>query len=291
MDNESFFRIQDRDGCNLASREYPLQVNCTGVSVLNRPFMTWRPQGRLDYYLMFVSQGELTLMIRQENVRLTAGQFVILRPGYATRYSKSDSRDMTYYWAHFTGAEVDKILASCSLRDETVYDAGVSENIINDFQRLFDNFIYRDSCLQPATASILMLLLVRLSRSAGSQQKKKAEAGPERLSRSLAYIHKHYSQPITVQKLAELEHLSTSRYSALFRSCMGQSPQSFIIDMRLRIAIELLSQTDLTVKQVAHTVGYTDQLYFSRLFRARKGVPPSHFQQASGTVASQQDEL
>ncbi len=290
MDNQSYYRIQDEDGCNLASREFPLQVNCTGVSVLNRPFVTWRPYGRQDYYLMFVSRGELLLQIRDQEVSFKAGQFVILRPGYATRYSKADQRDMNYYWVHFTGSRVEQLLAECALLDETVYFAGVSENIINDFQRLFDSFLYRDICLQPATASILMLLLVRLSRNA-SNQKKKAEAGPERLSRSLAYIHKHYSQALTVQKLAELEHLSTSRYSALFRSCMGQSPQSFIIDMRLRIAIELLSQTDLTVKQVAHTVGYTDQLYFSRLFRARKGVPPSHFQQASGTVASQQDEL
>ncbi len=289
MDNQSFYRLADRDGCNLASRQYPLQVNCTGVSVLNRPFMTWRPKGRLDYYLMFVSQGELTLEIRQQEISFGAGQFVILRPGYATRYSKTDSRDMTYYWVHFTGAEVEQLLASCGLSDETIYSAGVSESIINDFQRLFDNFIYRDDCLQPATASILMLLLVRLSRSAGSQLRKKAEAGPERLSRSLAYIHKHYSQAITVQKLAELEHLSTSRYSALFRSCMGQSPQSFIIDMRLRIAIELLQQTDLTVKQVAHTVGYSDQLYFSRLFRARQGVPPSHFQQVTSSGGSQYD--
>jgi AraC-like DNA-binding protein len=279
MDNQSYYRIQDQDGCDIASTDYPLQINCTGVNALNRPFTTWRPHGRHDYYLMYVSQGELILNLHGRENIFQAGQYVIFRPGCATRYSKSDHNDMTYYWIHFTGSEVPEVLADCGIQTETRYDAGVSQPLIDDFHRLFDNFLYRDPYLQPAAAALLVLILVRLRRRAEGQLKKSTDVTPERIGRSLAYIHKNYSKAITVRELAELEHLSASRYSALFRACMGQSPQSFIIDMRLRMAIELLQRTDLTVKQVAHTVGYDDQLYFSRLFRSRKGVAPSHYQQ------------
>lgn len=279
MDNQAYYRIQDQDGCDIDSKDYPLLINCTGVNALSRPFTTWRPHGRRDYYLMYVSQGELVLNLPDRETVFRAGQFVIFRPGCATRYSKSDHQDMTYYWIHFTGSEVPDVLAGCGIQAETLYDAGISQPLIDDFHRLFDNFLYRDQYLQPAAAALLVLILVRLRRKAAGQLKKPTEATPERISRSLAYIHKHYSQAITVRDLAELEHLSASRYSALFRACMGQSPQSFIIDLRLRMAIELLQRTDLTVKQVAHTVGYDDQLYFSRLFRSRRGVAPSHYQQ------------
>ncbi|MDW7656030.1 MAG: AraC family transcriptional regulator [Bacillota bacterium] len=279
MDNQAYYRIQDQDGCDIDSTDYPLLINCAGVNALSRPFTTWRPHGRHDYYLMYVSQGELTLYLHGHETVFQAGQFVIFRPGCATRYSKSDHKAMTYYWIHFTGSAVPEVLVDCSIQAETRYDAGVSQQLIDDFHRLFDNFLYRDQYLQPAAAALLVLILVRLRRKAEGQLKKPTDVTPERISQSLAYIHKHYSQAITIRELAELEHLSASRYSALFRACMGQSPQSFIIDLRLRMAIELLQRTDLTVKQVAHTVGYDDQLYFSRLFRSRKGVAPSHYQQ------------
>lgn len=279
MDSQAYYRLQDQDGCNMSSTDYPLLINCAGVNVLNRPFTMWRPHGRHDYYLMYVSQGELRLSLHGQETAFRAGQFVIFRPGCATRYSKTDLRDMTYYWIHFTGSAAAEILSDCGLADETLYDAGFSQPVIDDWHKLFESFLYRDAYLQPATAAQLILLLVNLRRKAENQQRKHLNRTPARIGRSLAYIHKHYSKAITVQELADLEHLSASRYSALFRSCMGQSPQSFIIDMRLRMAIELLQRTDLTVKQVAHTVGYEDQLYFSRLFRSRKGVSPSHFQQ------------
>ena len=88
-------------------------------------------------------------------------------------------------------------------------------------------------------------------------------------------IHQQYSRSISVRELADLEHLSVSRYAALFRACMGLSPQAYIIRMRLDMAMELLQRTDLSVKQIAQTVGYADQLSSSRPFRPPRGVPPS----------------
>ena len=79
-----------------------------------------------------------------------------------------------------------------------------------------------------------------------------------------------------------MEHLSPSRYSAVFRGCMGVSPQGFLIGLRMKNAADLIRRTDLTITQVAQAVGYEDALYFSTLFRRKMGLPPSRYREKFG---------
>ena len=55
---------------------------------------------------------------------------------------------------------------------------------------------------------------------------------------------------------------------------MGVSPQQYLIDLRLRNARDLLISTDLSISEVARSVGYDDPLYFSRLYRKHYGLSP-----------------
>ena len=275
MNSQSFYRLQDAHDCDIRITDRELVVNCTGVIALAHPFTTWRPCGRQDYYLMYMIEGELDLPLLQQVIR--PGQLLLFAPGAETKNVKSDSQDMAYYWMHISGRGVAALLEACSLEPGRVYDAGVSQAVLDDFHHLFDNFLYRDAYLEPAAAALAGQILVKLRRSINRRQLTKHELSPERISRSLALIHQQYSRSISVRELADLEHLSVSRYAALFRACMGLSPQAYIIRMRLDMAMELLQRTDLSVKQIAQTVGYADQLYFSRLFRSRCGVPPSRF--------------
>ena len=85
-----------------------------------------------------------------------------------------------------------------------------------------------------------------------------------------------------LEDLARMEHLSPSRYSAVFRSCMGVSPQGFLTYLRIKNAADLLCRTDLSMAQVAQAVGYDDPLYFSALFRRKMGMAPSRYREEFG---------
>ncbi len=76
-----------------------------------------------------------------------------------------------------------------------------------------------------------------------------------------------------------MEHLSPSRYSALFRSCMGISPQGFLIRLRIQNAANLICQTDLQIGEIAKAVGYEDPLYFSTLFHKKTGFSPREYRE------------
>jgi two-component system response regulator YesN len=123
----------------------------------------------------------------------------------------------------------------------------------------------------------MITILAELSRMR-DMNTKNSDATVETIFRSLSYFHNYIHKPITVAKLAEIEQFSPSRYWTVFRRCMGMSPSEYMTQMRMRRACELLVMADMSVREVAEACGYSDQLYFSRVFRAHFGVAPSKYE-------------
>ncbi|HAU38827.1 MAG TPA: AraC family transcriptional regulator, partial [Phycisphaerales bacterium] len=91
------------------------------------------------------------------------------------------------------------------------------------------------------------------------------------------FLELHAPRVIGLADLARVLHLSPSRASHLVRELTGSTFQDLLVAERLRKAQALLRSTDLTVAEVGRLVGIDNECYFSRLFRARLGVPPSAY--------------
>ena len=65
-------------------------------------------------------------------------------------------------------------------------------------------------------------------------------------------------------------------------SNVGQSPIDYLTDYRISEACYLLKNSNLSIAEIAVSVGFFDQFYFSRVFKKVKGVPPSRYLSALG---------
>jgi transcriptional regulator GlxA family with amidase domain len=74
-----------------------------------------------------------------------------------------------------------------------------------------------------------------------------------------------------------MEHLSVSRYCFLFKRRFGVSPQKYILELRISTAKELLTSTDLPIKEIGSACGYADPHFFSRIFCKSCGVSPTEY--------------
>lgn len=96
-------------------------------------------------------------------------------------------------------------------------------------------------------------------------------------SRSLHYIHQHYHRPLDVAELARIEGYSLSYYSEWFKSQTGKSPKTYIQDLRLKQAKDLLHHTDLPIYQIAQQVGFQQASSLTRLFQQRDRITPQRY--------------
>jgi AraC-like DNA-binding protein len=97
----------------------------------------------------------------------------------------------------------------------------------------------------------------------------------ERLNKVLQYIRDNYTEAITIARLAQLIHLSEYRFCHLFKESVGQSPLSYINEVRLKNAHLLLERKEMTIAEVAAAAGFQDYNNFGRLFRKYYGYTPS----------------
>ena len=96
------------------------------------------------------------------------------------------------------------------------------------------------------------------------------------VERILYEIRRRPETPLTLPEAAQLVGRSQSSVSHLFRAKLGRSFKACVVDIRLEKAEALLRhEPGIQVKEVAARLGFADVYYFSRIFRKRKGVPPS----------------
>ncbi len=100
-----------------------------------------------------------------------------------------------------------------------------------------------------------------------------AQNTPEGLRRAKAYMDSHYAEPLTLERLGSIAGLSPKRFSERFTQAFGNRPLAYLIETRVRHATELLA-TDMLIKDIARTVGYDDQFYFSRIYKKYRGKSP-----------------
>jgi AraC-like DNA-binding protein len=97
------------------------------------------------------------------------------------------------------------------------------------------------------------------------------------------YLRDNLDRPIAIRDIAAQVHLSERHTSRLFRAVLGTSIAEYLTALRVEVATQLLLDQKLSIKQVAHTVGYPDVRYFTTIFRRRIGLPPAAFRRQSGT--------
>jgi AraC-like DNA-binding protein len=104
----------------------------------------------------------------------------------------------------------------------------------------------------------------------------------QRVACSIQYMNEHLDRTLRMKTLAELANLSTAHFTAVFRDVMGASPRDYLLFLRMHRARLLLSETDLSIKEIAFRVGYPDPFHFSRVFKAFTSRSPRAYRAGGG---------
>lgn len=262
------------NACSRASDDYPLIVNCTGNVVTSAPLITDNVRGREDYYLMYMVSGSLDVTIGGEVRRVSAGNAVIFPPRCRYRYVYTGEERLSYLWVHFTGSYAHRLLKSCLMREfPCALDTHGSGKIADGFRRMFEIFEAGGRLRNEELACALEALILNIALASDISNDDMT------FERSIRYIHSSYNSDISVEELARIENLSYYRYIKLFRARMGMPPAAYIISLRMNTACDLLLKTNLSIKQVGVSVGYSDAHFFSRLFKKHTGFSPREYRE------------
>ncbi len=211
-------------------------------------------------------------------LRVKPGELLIVPPGVAHKYGADDRRPWTIHWVHAKGTLLEPFLQQLGAASRaTVLSVGKDPHTVALFEEVLEvaEQGYGFSQLLQASQALshLFAVLVRRARETAHE----SDDAEQRVAVSLEYLEQHLERSLDVQGLAKLAGLSPSHYSALFKAHTGYAPIDYLTRVRVHRACQLLDTTQNSVKSIAASVGYKDQLYFSRVFRAINDVSPSEY--------------
>lgn len=97
------------------------------------------------------------------------------------------------------------------------------------------------------------------------------------VEQSIHYIRRNYSEPLNLNKLAEIANLSPYYYAHCFKEETGFSPMEYVTNTRLEQAKVKLIRTQKTVEEIADEIGYSSSSSFINMFVKKVGYSPKQY--------------
>ena len=169
-------------------------------------------------------------------------------------------------WLHFGGSYAENLIRIAGFSAvQPVRKIGIGRADERNFDNLFS--ILSDKKINYSLDAALAFLgiLIELIKISGPSDSKKNLA--ETIS----------AESVNLVSIAKKAGYSKFHYSRLFKKTTGVSPWTYALGLKIDRAKEMLMNSDVSVKEVAITVGINDPNYFSRLFAKHAGMPPGRY--------------
>ncbi|WP_199616637.1 response regulator transcription factor [Paenibacillus alkalitolerans] len=145
-----------------------------------------------------------------------------------------------------------------------------------------------DYLLKPISKESLMQTVERVKHyltqrkvQDGIDKSKPSDSTHRLIRSSLEWIAEQYASPeLTLASIAEKYFVNPNYLSGLFKSETGLTFTQHLTNYRLEAAKQLLRETNLKIYEICEKAGYTDQAYFSRLFKAVEGMTPYEYRES-----------
>ena len=241
------------------------------------PNYSWGPGVRDHYLIHFIVSGKGVFLVDGKKYHLSDGQAFLIKPSQLVQYTADENEPWEYYWVGFNGTNAGRIVHRLPFSEDTPYYKLKNPHRIRE--TLYNIFLsrgheaYHDSLM----IGSLYIFLGELMREAKTSTPSKNNASSVYVIKAIKFIQFNYSHDVSIDDIARSVGISRSHLYRVFINTAGCSPIDYLTEYRINEACYLLKNSSLSIAEVAASVGFFDQFYFSRVFRKAKGIPPSRF--------------
>jgi len=237
-----------------------------------------RGRGRVlrEYALIYLTDGHGSFKGHDSGWRrVGAGDVLVLFPGIWHDYHPSPETGWTERWVKLNGELANQwCMHDVLCVDSPVLHVGVHDEIVERFDRLLEIGRSAPPFANQIQAGVTMEMLALIFKRHQSRNKHSMQAEPT-IESALRYIGKNWAQEMDFEVLAKKLGVGYRQFRRLFQEATGLAPHQYLLNLRLNQAKRLLGT--LPVTEVAARVGFTDPLYFSRLFKRKVGIAPTRW--------------
>lgn len=269
----------------------PITIAPGELTVLFAGESQTRPNHRVGpkisgYYLLHhVTSGFGKLYLGDFEGTLGEGDTFLIPPHQLAAYESDVSEPWRYRWVAFTGARASALVEEAGFGSGRYAVHADGDRMPGEYcRRIYDAFRSRNRSAAMEAAGHLHLLLAALQEHIAADEEvaatplRPASHSEELAQQAIRYLTAQYAEPVTIEGMAETLGYNRAYLSRLFKAHTGLSPATYLTKYRVDQGRRLLRERpELTVEQVASSVGFQDPLYFSKQFKRWHGQNPTDY--------------
>ena len=240
--------------------------NCGYYKNVVTPIPVNRPLGRPDYQLLLPVSGSMMI----DKKRVCPGEIFLYCPNVPQNYTYFEGEGTEYYWIHFHGCDMERICNELPLKNGVYPLLEGRKEVENLVRMTVKAFADEYDHASEYGAGLLLAILAMI-------------ASPPTVSTPFNRAMNLLRDPscdLTITELARLYDMSDGHFIRSFKRYTGLSPNAFRIKSRLDISCSMLLSTKMSIGEISSFVGFSDPLYFSRLFKKHLGLSPVEYRKA-----------
>lgn len=241
-----------------------------------------RPNGMKGYILNITIKGSGTIFQGEERFDVEEGDLVLFPPGVPHYYHrKKGFKHWFHRWVYFRPrAYWNNRLKWQECINGVFYTKGMHIEDQEVISSLFEKIEYFNGSEElysdELTLNLLEQILIRCKMNQPFLIKNRVDP---RITEVINYISNHLNEEFSNDQLAELVFLSPSRLGHLFRYEVGLTITQWRDDQRISRAKQLLVTSNYSINHISRLIGYSDPLYFSRVFKKKAGLSPKLYRE------------
>lgn len=219
------------------------------------------------YYRTDTNGGKATLHLIDKTIELSAGKLYFI-PAFSILQSKIQGH-MNKYYIHFR-SNSPKLRLYRFLSEKYCIDSNPLTEPL--FHTVIENYTKNTTEARMKVLGAMQLLLSDFFKQTSLSHKALSRFAPV-----LSFIEENYRDEISLTLLASKMNISALYFSNLFKATFHISPKQYILNKRLAEGQRLLLETDMPINEIAATVGFANENYFSEYFSAKIGISASKY--------------
>ncbi|MDD5674612.1 MAG: AraC family transcriptional regulator [Chitinivibrionales bacterium] len=251
------------------ANSYPLIIQWAGSS-------RWTPEDSYERKksdvvgIEQVTAGNARFIQDQKEYIVAPGDVFLLRQGVHHFYTVGPAGFLHKRFVRLGGALLDSFLRTSGLWEYDVIRPQAPAALERLLKRADNILKVKQGQWVESLSLTAYELLMLLAKSIPHH------AAPA-VARALAFMEQNLARPLTNRLICEQAGVSMPHFNRLFKQAVGMAPMRYLISQRVAWAARLLQETGLSIKQVAVSVGYENQLYFSYVFKRHTGFSPKAY--------------
>ncbi len=277
-----------------SATEFPVIVD---FIELNRVIMQARWYKEVECLL--ITEGTVNLIAGEKTYTLEAGSAAVLAPGLIHMSTPADEKKRTLFYRVLFDPEFlfnydepylmlkycNPLLNSPDFKVHLFHNDQPEDATVMDFlNRVVDINLSPDFGYELQTRSYLthiwMMLIKRIGFQATRPPKRSTQnVDNARMKGAMSYIQEHYTDPLTLEEIADSVHISKSECCRCFKRTLNLTPFEYLMKYRIFVACKyIVDNPDLkSFSDLGYSVGFNYSSYFNKIFKKYMNCTPSEY--------------